>query len=211
MIQSMFSTSKRFVILVGMIVAIASPSGAVIITFLDQDIPIPTTFAGVSIDLETGAFSNDLAGFPGADANFVFGGNGLTNDADETASTPSWQPVRSGSGNTDPVENLTFGTIVGPGSVTANDFGGSGGTISHFPPFTNGISGYIGFTLETSGLTTAYGWMRVTLQNDNTAGVIHGWAYQDNGQPIPAGVIPEPSHAMLTCLGLAALALRRRR
>ena len=169
------------------------------------------TFAGVSVDLETAQSSTALGGLPGADANFLLGGAGISNDADQTSLSPSWQPVRTGTGNNDPVENLSFGTIVGPGAVTGDDFGGSGGVTTHFPPFSNGVSGYIGFTLETSAATTAYGWMRVTLQDDNTPGVIHDWAYQDNGQPIPVGVIPEPSQALLTCLGLAALAMRRRR
>ncbi|MGI9244764.1 MAG: PEP-CTERM sorting domain-containing protein [Verrucomicrobiales bacterium] len=207
----MFSSRKRILTFLGMILASASSSQAVIITFLGQDIPIPATFAGVSVNLETGEVSNDFGGLPGADANFLLGGEGISNDADQTSLAPTWQPVRSGTGNTDPVQNLTFGTTVDSNSVTGDDFGGSGGTTTHFPPFSNGVSGYIGFSLETSGATTAYGWMRVTLQNDNTEGVIHEWAYQDNGGAIPVGVIPEPTQGMLIAVGLSMLVLRRRR
>ncbi len=58
--------------------------------------------------------------------------------------------------------------------------------------------------------TLAYGWALVTLQNDNTPGVIHSWAYEDTGAAILVGV-PEPSHSLLVALGLSAVALRRRR
>ena len=207
----MYSSSKRLLALFGLILATVSPGHAVIITFLGQEIPIPVSFAGVSVDLETGARSTDLGGLSGRDAHFLLGGEGISNDADETSLAPSWQPVRSGTGNTDPVQNLSFGTVVDGSSVTGDDFGGSGGTTTHFPPFSNGVSGYIGFTLETSGATTAYGWMRVTLQDDNTPGVIHEWAYQDNGSAIEVGVIPEPTQGLLLAAGLSLLALRRHR
>lgn len=207
----MRSLIRKLLAVLGLIATTASPGGAAVVTFLSQEIPIPTTFAGVSVNLETGAVSNDLAGAPGADANFFLGGTGISNDADQTLGTPTWQPVRTGTGNTDPVDNLSFGTVLATASVTASDFGASGGTTSHFLPFVSGASGYIGFTLELADTTLAYGWMRVTLQDDNTPGTIHEWAYQDDGTSIPVGAIPEPSHALLTVLGLAALALRRRR
>ena len=72
-------------------------------------------------------------------------------------------------------------------------------------------SGYIGYKVVLSDNTTAYGWMRVTLQNDNTPGVIHEWAYEDSGAPITVGAIPEPSLPLLASLGLVALTLRRKR
>ena len=54
--------------------------------------------------------------------------------------------------------------------------------------------------------------MDVTLYDDGTQGIIHGWAYEDNGSPFDVGsVIPEPSQTMLAALGALGLALRRRR
>ena len=190
----------------------APPAGAAIVYFPAQEIPIPTTFAGVSVNLETGAVTNDLEGAPGADMNFVLGGEGISNDADQTATSPTWQPVRSAANNTAAVVNLSPGAVVGPTSATGNDFGASGGTVTHFATFVSGTPGYIGFSVVLADATVAYGWARVTLQNDNTPGVIHEWAYEADGSPIVVSqTIPEPSHALLCAVGLAALALRRRR
>ena len=194
----------------------ASTAGAAVIAFIDQDIPIPTTYAGVSVNLETGASSTDLGGVSGGDMNFVFGGAGFSNDADQSLSVPTWQPVRAGTGNTDVLVNLGINTTVGPGSVVSGGYGGSTGYFTtSLPtpaaPFTSAEKGYIGFSVVLADTTVAYGWAEVTLQDDNTQGVIHSWAYEDTGQDIRVLEIPEPSLPVLTSVGLALLALRRRR
>ena len=202
----MLFTAKKLAALT--IAALAPAAGAAVIYFPGANIPIPTTFAGVSVDFETGATTNDLGGAPGMDLNFALGGEAVSNDADETAPAPSAQFVRVGATSADPIDNLTVGTVVDGSSPTASDFGGSS---SHFPPFTSGDEGYIGFEFEIAGPTTAYGWARVTFNDDNTPGVIHEWAYEDTGAPIAVGTIPEPSLPLLATLGLAVIALRRRR
>ena len=193
----------------------AAASPAAIVYFPSEDIPIPANFAGVSVDLETGATSTDLAGLPDGDANFFFGGAEISNDADETASAPSWQPVRTGTGNTDPIAALTLGTTVDGTSTYAAGFGSSGDVSTHFGPLTAGQQEYIGFSLTPNGGGgPLYGWMLVTLQTDasDLEGTIHSWAYEDQaGVPILVGAIPEPGSAALGLFGLAALALRRRR
>ena len=186
----------------------AASASAAVISFANQDIPIPTTYAGVSVDLETGATSNTLKGISGGDMNFVLGGAGISNDADETASSPTWQPVRVGTGNTDILQNLGIGTEVGPGSLTATGFGGS---TDNFTTFTSGTRGYLGFSVVLEDATVAYGWTEVTLQSDNTPGMIHAWAYDDTGASIAVGAVPEPTHPLLLALGLLTSILRRRR
>lgn len=186
----------------------ATTASAAVIYFIDEDIPIPMSFEGVSVNLETGATSNILAGASGADMNFVLGGQGVSNDADQLASSATWQPVRVGTGNTDLIDNLTYGSIVGPGSVTGTGYGGSS---NHFLPFVSGEKGYLGFSLVLADTTVAYGWAEVTLQNDNTPGVIHSWAYENTGAPIAIEVVPEPTQTLLLALGLSASVLRRRR
>ena len=49
-------------------------AGAAIIHYAGPDIPIPTTWAGVSVDFELGTTTNDLADAPGMDLNFALGG-----------------------------------------------------------------------------------------------------------------------------------------
>ena len=69
----------------------ASPASAAIISFIDEDIAIPTNFIGVSVNLETAAFNNiDEDGLAGADVNFLYGGESITNDADAAGTAPSW-------------------------------------------------------------------------------------------------------------------------
>jgi hypothetical protein len=191
--------------------AVSAPAG--IVWFAGQDIPIPTTFEGVSVDLETGATSTNFEGLPGGDANFVLGGRGITNDADRTASAPTWQFIRLGTDNISPARNLSIGDSVDATSSSfATGFGGSGEPNSHFPEFTSGDSGYIGFSLTLDSSDEVYGWMRVSLKSDNTGGgMIHEWAYEDSGSAITVGAIPEPTSILLAFLGFGSLLLRRQR
>lgn len=73
--------------------------------------------------------------------------------------------------------------------------------------FTSGVEGYIAFVLDPES-TPQYGWIRVTLADDGTPGVIHDWAYSD--EPLAVGV-PEPGATVLLALGACGLAARRRR
>ena len=196
-----------FAALLAGVFSLSTASGAIVV-FPDQNIPIPTTFIGVYVDLETGT---DMTGpFVGADVNFIFGGAGLTNDAEPTVSTPTWQPVRSGTGNLDPVEDLAFGVTVDAGSTFSTGYGASGFPFPHIPPFVNGVPGYLGFSLEIGG-NTHYGWMNVILNNDGTPGTILSWAYEDVPDTGIQVGIPEPSGPLLGALALVGLALRRRR
>ncbi len=183
---------------------------AAVISFLDEDISIPASYEGVSLDLETGATSFSLEGLAGGDLNFVLGGFGLSNDADQNATNPSFQPVRVGTSNTDVLENLGLGIEIGPTLSFSSGFGGS---TNNFANFISGEKGFVGFSLilDDGNDTVAYGWIEVTFQNDNTPGVIHGWAYDDTGAPLEVGAIPEPTQSMLLVLALAATAIRRRR
>ena len=194
--------------LIALAMAMPGSAGAAIVAFVDQDIVIPTTFAGVAVTFETGETGTASAGLSGADANFVLGGLGITNDADQLAAAPTWQPVRSGTGNTDPIEVLAIRTEVGPTSVTSNGFGGSQ---NHFGPFVSGTRQYLGFTLELEDSTLAYGWAEVTLRDDNVPGVIHSWAFENTGAPILVSEIPEPSQILLLLGGLLVPVFRRSR
>lgn len=189
---------------VGLTIALGVSAHAAIVSFTGMDIPIPTNPEGVYVDLHTGTSGGSQ--FSGADANFFFGGFVIGNDADLGVSAPSWQPVRLAADNASSIANLPFGTSVGLGSLFGDDFGGS---FTHIPgEFTAGTPGYIGFSLDTGG-GPLYGWALVTLEANTTEGVLHAWAFQDDGSALMVGV-PEPGSLLLALLGVATL-LRRRR
>lgn len=199
---------KTIMMASALITVSASCASAAVTVFEDLGIPIPTTYEGVVLNLETGETSNALGGAPGADVNFVLGGLGITNDADQVASTPTWQPVRVGTGNTDVIRNLAVGTIVGPDLLTSTGYGGS---TNNFTTFTSGERGYVGFSLVLEDDTVAYGWVEVTLQDDNTPGVIHSWAFDDTGAPLSVAAVPEPTQSLLLAVGFMAATIRRKR
>jgi hypothetical protein len=133
--------------------------------------------------------------------------------------------------NNDPA-NLAFGTLIGPGTGTyvQTPNVGDGATLLSFDD--NGVKDagnfsvnsaapeYLGvhFTL-TEGGPDYYGWIGLrnmvhvpASEADGTvrAGTISGFAYNDvAGEPIAAGVVPEPSGLALLALGAGAAALRR--
>ena len=156
----------------------------------------------------SGAFAN-TDNLAGAHANFFFGGAGISNDADLSISSPIWQPVRTGTGNLDPVDNLALGSTVGPASTFGSGYGGSGSPNAHLAnTFTDGEEGYIGFSMDIGG-STHYGWMHVVLEDNEAGGRILRWGYDDTADtPV---LVPEPTVPLLSLLSLGGLAFRRRR
>ncbi len=190
---------------------LAGRGSAVVIWTSNVDIPIPTTFDGVYLDLDTGGGGGSVASgtspFAGADANLFFGGFVVGNDADSGSAIPAWQPVRLAADDASTVANIPFGGLIGPASPRGDSFGGS---FDHLGgEFTAGTPGYLGFSIDSGG-ETLYGWMLVTLNTNPEEGIIHSWAIQNNGDAIPAGV-PEPTTTLLAILGLGGLAISRRR
>jgi hypothetical protein len=206
----MRTKTKSFKALAALLAWSVTHANAAVISFVDEDIPIPADYSGVAVNLETGTTSTTVAGLSGGDLNFVFAGQGFSNDADETADTPSWQPVREGTGNTDVLKNLGVGVAVGPSSTYSTGYGGSA---DNFVNFTPGEKGYVGFSvvLADGNDTVAYGWVEVTFQNNDIPGVIHSWAFENTGEPLAVAAIPEPTQNVLLALALAAMAMRRRR
>ena len=175
-----------------------------------KDIPVPTTFGGVSIDLINSTFFN---GDPATDwsdsqVNFFFGGDGIF-------SGPRFLPVREDSQATSPIVNLSGGEVVDDSSV----FGpvGNGASDSQIGTgsgqFASGTEGYLGFQLDLTGSGDfVNGFMRVTLTNGSSEGTVHDWTYSDTpGEPVIVGVIPESStFTLLGLFGLTFLSWRRR-
>lgn len=193
--------SAAALLLIGGATATAS-----IVSSGDIDIPIPTDFAGIYIDIDTSA--TGTGEFTGWDVNFAFGGSELYN-------SDKFQAVRAGTGFTDAYLNLPNATLVSASTPSySSGFGGSlthlGNGVDQFAP--DGV-GSIGFQFTTNGGSGPfYGYMVVKLTANTVGGVIYNWAYDDTGAPI-AVAIPEPA-VVASVAGLASLALialRRRR
>ncbi|MGE9296505.1 MAG: PEP-CTERM sorting domain-containing protein [Puniceicoccales bacterium] len=171
------------------------------------NIDIPGDFTGVFIDIQTGSFSTvDDSDFQSSDVNFFFGGSGVANG-------PSFQPVRTGVGNLDPIANLAPGTVVDSSLLLATGFGGSENTHIglDLDQFQLGEVGFLGFHIDIAG-ELHYGCMRVDLGNVGEPGMVLDWVYNDT-PGMGVTVVPEPGHyAMIIGLaGISALAVYRRK
>ncbi len=206
----MRTKTKSFTALAVLLACSITHANAAVISFVDENIPIPANYSGVAVDLETGTTGTTITGLSGGDLNFVFAGQGLSNDADETVDAPSWQPIREGTENTDVLANLGVGVVVGPSSPSSTGYGGAP---NNFVNFTPGEKGYVGFSLvlDDGNDTIAFGWLEVTFQNNDTPGVIHSWAFENTGEPLAVAAIPEPAQSFLLAMTLAIMAIRRRR
>jgi len=193
----------------------AAPATAAVLYSGVQNIPIPTTFSGVTLTLNR-ADATDISGVDPSgstagsawDLNFFLGGAGLVNG-------PNAQPVRESTSNISFVHNLTPGTEVNGGSTVSTAFGGSGFPNQHIGAgpnqFTNAVSGYFGIVLDP-GASPLYGWVKVTLDNSGTPGIIESWAFETTpNTPLQVGVIPEPGTPLLLLAAAGSALFRRRR
>lgn len=176
--------------------SLVMPASADVIYSNLQNIAIPTTFDGVFLNVETGALStpsNLGAGVSGWDVNVFNGGRAFAN-------SPDFQPVRSGTGSSSPILNLTAGTLVNSSSVIstfvqgvggetpgAAGYGGSQTLTGLGGNFTAATEGYLGFRLNG----TNYGSMRVVFTNNAAGAMIKDWAYDTSGAPVVVGAIQQ--------------------
>ena len=161
------------------------------------------------------------------DVNFFFGGAGIMHSSTLNVYR------EDGSDNLSAIHNALIDEVVDGGAITSGSgtgtsvplttasIGGSGtgdsGGLDGTPDpthmgatagdqFESGTVGYIAFVLDP-GASEQYGWIRVTLSDDGSTGLIHDWAYSDVA--IEVGQIPEPGSVAL--LGVGVLGLMRRR
>lgn len=167
-----------------------------------QDIPIPTTFEGVYIDID--GVSSSGSPTVGWDVNPFFGGSVIAYGDD-------FQAVSGGTSNTAPTLRLDPGTMVDGTLVYAASPGGSSTHMGAGPDgFAEGAESYFGFRFTTNGSEGVFfGWVRLVVTANQPGGVVKDWAYDDSGAPIVVGAIPEPSVALL--VGVMPLAFLRRR
>jgi len=126
------------------------------------DTPIPTDFTGVTLTLDGGTI------------NPFFGGVGVANNN-------LLQPVRSGTGNLDTIQNLAVGTTIDVSSIYSTGYGGSQTHLG--TTYTAGQEGIIGFKINDS----EYGWMRVVFTGNTSGAVVKDWAYDTSASSIVVG------------------------
>ena len=154
-----------------------------------QDIALPANFAGVYLDIDTGATSTSA--FSGWDINPFFGGVGISNSA-------AFQPGRVGSSNLDAILKLNVGTLISGSLTFATGIGGSGNAgHEHIGASANqfqvGTEGYLGFKFTKNDNSGPYfGWMRVVLTNNSSGALIKDWGYDSvSGGTIVAGRVQQ--------------------
>ena len=185
--------------------AMTNDAHAVVINFTTP-IAVPNTFAGVYINLLTGANNPVIGSVPGWD----FGPWGNSNTL---AFFFPAAPINSFGGvaaaSTGPYLDLPLGSVIS----AASTFSVSAATAQTAAFQTTGTH-RLGFRFFNEG-TAAVNYGYLTMQTTGPLGfpaTITGWSFQNNGSAIT--VVPEPSTALMLSLGglaLGAANLRRMR
>ena len=124
----------------------------------------------------TGLFV-DVNGDSNWDINPFFGGVGVAN-------TDLFQPVRTGTGNLDPLSNFSVGDTIDVSDLFSTGYGGSQTHLG--TTFTADQEGYLGFKQNGN-----YGWMRVVFTSNTSGAVVKDWAYESSGAAISVGRIQQ--------------------
>lgn len=169
---------------------------------------VPSTTAGIYLNVVNGVFGTTPASAPGWNLN-PWGSTTFNVWANNTADAMAG--VISGlGGSTTLVDNLAFGTLVDGSGVYART--GSSETTGATAFTLNGTTNYIGFRFfNTATGAVNYGWASFTL-GATTGGqprTLVSFAYDNTGAGINVGAIPEPStFALLGVMAMGALGVR---
>lgn len=172
------------------------------------NINIPSTTAGIYLNMVTGVFNASPGSAPGWDVNpWSSSGLGLFNP---TAPAGGVYVNTTAGGST--AVNMAPGATIGPAQLY-----GSNGSTTNAQWNLNSCNNLIGIRLqnEANANQIHYGWMRVCL--DGTAGgqprSIQDYAWENvAGTPILAGAtVPEPGSIALLAAGALGVVIRRRR
>ena len=179
------------------------------------NIIIPHTIDGVYLNVVTGMYSSSGASTPGWDFN-PYGSSSLNFFGASPSASSGYIVDFPGGSSASLVDNLPIGTLIQGAGFTFGTLNGAETTGT--TAFTlNSDNNYVGFRFqnETAGNQVQYGWLQIhlgaTYSGDTITGLertIIGYAYEDTGAAIPAG-IPEPTtFALLGVMAAGALGVR---
>lgn len=195
----------------GATVGFTQNAEAAIVSSGPVNINIPSTTAGVYLNLVTGTATTAPAGSPGWDFN-PWNTSTLSLWANNSNNANSGVVAGGGSSAT-LVDNLAVGTLIDGTSVYSRTTNAeSTGSTAFLLNSSDNLVGIRFFNEGTNALH--FGWIRLAL--GGTLGgqprAIVEYAYEDQaGVGINAGVVPTPGTAALLALGAVGMAGRRRK
>ena len=176
--------------------AVTTDAHAVVVTF-NTPIAIPNTFAGVYINLLTGANAVTTAAVPGWDIGPWGSSNTLTFFF---PSTPTASSGGVAGATTGPYLDLPVGSVIS----SASTFSASASNLqtAAFQSTGTHTLGFRFFNESTAAINYGYMTMNTTGPLGFPA-TITGWSFENSGAAIT--VVPEPSTALMLSLGALAL------
>jgi hypothetical protein len=193
-------------------VALAAPAipnaDASIVWSGPVNIAIPSTTAGIYINVQNGVYGPTPSGVPGWDLN-LWGSTSLSLWASNAAEPLDGVLDDFPGGSPGLVDNLPVTTVI---DGTYN-YGRTDGVETSGPTafLLNSGQSCFGFRFRCDDGQLLYGWMRISLSSTYSGQprAILEYAYENAGAPIQACVVPEPStFALLSVMGLGAVGVR---
>jgi hypothetical protein len=189
------------------LLVVASQAQAVVVHSGVVNLNVPSTTAGIYLNVVSGVSGTTTAAVPGWDLN-PWSSSGFSIWANNAAELANG--VIIGNGTATQVDNLPLGYVVDATGV----FGRTAAveTAGAFSFIANSNGNYIGFRFN-DGANTLFGWARFELSSSISSQprTLVEYAYETSGAGIAVGAVPEPGTYAMMGLGVASLLLATRR